>query len=135
MRNLALELGLINEDQLTSMNDFDKNKAVLDEAYERDCVGDLWIKIQGCEACSPERAGRCCGVRPGAENESGCVHRTSRGCELHYERGQYKAKPFRCCITPIPISCKRDCALVYECIQGPRAGRRRFVTDNRDVLR
>jgi len=89
-------------------------------------AGDLWVKVQGCEACESERAARCCGR---------CPHRYSKGCDWHHERGRYKQKPFHCVVLPIPIACKKGCAIVYECIGGANKGKRRHVTDARDVLR
>lgn len=88
--------------------------------------GDVWLKVQGCEACDPERAKKCCG---------NCPHRVTRGCDWHEEPGVYKGKPLHCVILPVPSECKGGCALVYECLTGSHEGKRRHVTDRGGILR
>lgn len=98
--------------------------------------GDTWVKIQGCEACEPERAARCCGVRPNPTDDyNGCPFRGEFGCALHYERGPWKSKPYHCAVLPLPTTTKGKCALVYECTEGPNRGKKRHLVDVEGVLR
>ena len=88
--------------------------------------GDVWIKVQGCEACLPERAKKCC---------TNCPQSMEKGCEWHFEPGRYKSKPFHCCILPIPFKCMGGCALVFKCVSGRWKDFERHVSDTRGVLR
>lgn len=83
--------------------------------------GDIWVRIQGCEACANYK--RCCGD---------CPMITDAGCFFHLE-GKNK-KPLHCIITPIPTQAKSYCALEFECIKGSNKGKVRRVRDKNGVL-
>lgn len=80
--------------------------------------GDIWVKIQGCEACSLENRKKCCGH---------CPMFTEKGCFLHLkDNGD---KPFRCVTKPFPTVCHSWCALEFKCIQGSKKGKIRRIRD------
>ena len=108
--------------------------------------GDLWLKVQGCEACTPEGVRNCCGKCPfrlGSEWLQEIL--TSLGvdvppldekgrCIWHVE-GRRSRKPFVCIVDPHPRHACSYCQLVFECVQGPKKGKKRHVCDKRDELR
>ena len=88
-------------------------------------VGDIWIKIQGCEACEIGDRKRCCG---------NCPHVTANGdCAWHIEEGR-SSKPWSCIAWPTPNQAKSKCKLEFECVQGSQKGKIRRVMDIGNVL-
>ena len=83
-------------------------------------VGDIWIKIKGCESCSEEGKERCC---------RGCAMQTPKGCLLHLTRPAKSEKPYRCVIHPMPNKVISWCALEFKCVQGKHKGRIRKVRE------
>ena len=89
-------------------------------------AGDVWVKIQGCEACPLERRKRCCGE---------CPLFAETGCVLHLQKtAKGGNKPFKCVTTPHPDSAKGDCRLIYKCVAGSKKGKIRRVGDRGNVF-
>jgi hypothetical protein len=93
-------------------------------------VGDVWMKVQGCEKCQMEAPARCCGR---------CPFATMDGCAFHFKGftvGRVSSKPLSCVVTPT-IERKRTekCSLIYKCTQGSMKGKYRRVSDHADVFR
>jgi len=85
------------------------------DVYEE---GDMWVKIQGCEACPLENRKKCCGD---------CPMFTDKGCYFHL--GNLLNKPYRCVINPVPSTCLSWCALEFECTEGSKKGLVRRIRD------
>jgi len=84
--------------------------------------GDVWEKTRGCDECPEEWRAKCC---------KGCVAYVPEiGCAMHRPR----TKPFECILLPAPHKCRRNCVLEFVCIEGPKKGWVRKVTDSNDVL-
>jgi len=92
--------------------------------YEPD---DLWIKVQGCEACPTERREKCCGNCPMLTPDAKCY--------WNMENKRASSKPFKCVVLPEPSRAKKGCALIFECVRGTHKGKLRHVTDIGGVLR
>jgi hypothetical protein len=94
--------------------------------------GDVWVKVQGCDACTVERSRACCGAKPGGQFH--CPHvMVEGGCSLHAEHNS--SKPMYCAIQPTPEKTKGHCALVYRCVSGKWISHERHLCDRRGVLR
>jgi len=115
------------------MTDLPTDKLLMVLEYDRPIVvgamnlydpGDVWVKISGCESCGGMSV--CCGKCPFLMED--------RRCLWHVE-GRRSRKPFNCCVDPHPRHACSYCNLAYECIQGPKKGKRRYVCDPRDILR
>ena len=81
--------------------------------------GDIWVKTQGCEACSLENRRKCCG---------NCPMFSEQGCFFHLQKDGDN-KPYRCVVRPEPDICLSWCALEFECIQGSKKGFIRRIKD------
>jgi len=89
--------------------------------------GDIWIKIQGCEACSPENRKKCCG-------NCGMFSQV-KGCVWHLETPiANSSKPWNCVVKPYPDSAMPFCALEFRCVKGSNLGKVRRVKDRGDVF-
>lgn len=69
--------------------------------------GDVWLKTQGCEACSVENRRLCCNK---------CPMYSDKGCFLHL--GDLENKPFTCVVYPVPGVHIGICSLEFECVSG-----------------
>ena len=81
-------------------------------------TGDVWYKIQGCEACSIENRLHCCG---------GCPMSNENGCFIHLKKG--RQKPFQCVVDPTPNKTWSWCALEFECLRGSKKGTIRKIRE------
>lgn len=89
--------------------------------------GDIWLKTQGCEACSKENRIKCC-------NNCG-MFSERKGCVWHLQRNQATTnKPWNCIVKPYPDSAMPFCALEFECIKGGYKGQIRRVKDSGDIF-
>ena len=86
-------------------------------------VDDIWIKIQGCEACSLENRKKCCNL---------CPMFTELGCYFHLEN--LLNKPYRCVVKPTPETCLSWCALEFKCVKGKNEGKIRKIKDIGNVF-
>jgi hypothetical protein len=88
--------------------------------------GDVWIKVQGCEACKMPAPKRCCGE---------CPFATEKGCWWQLEKASVSSKPLVCIALP-RITKRRtsDCTLIYRCVAGSMKGKIRRVFDDSDVF-
>ena len=84
--------------------------------------GDVWMKVQGCDACITEN--NCCG---------NCAARAGDKCSLHILNGG--SKPYDCVVRPSPIEHNSNCALVFECTCGKFKGQFRWKADPQSVFR
>lgn len=92
--------------------------------------GDIWVKIQGCEACTLEHRQKCCGNCP-LFTEMGCYWQLKlKGSE----RARSSDKPWNCVVKPYPDSAMPFCALEYKCVKGSNLGKVRRVRDRGDVF-
>ena len=82
--------------------------------------GDVWMKIQGCEACSLENRRKCC---------TNCPVFIDIGCVLHLEDPRNSRKPFHCIVNPSPDICHSYCQLEFQSIQGSRKGQIRKLSE------
>lgn len=82
--------------------------------------GDVWLKTQGCEACSEESKELCC---------RGCPMATPKGCLLHLTNVGNSDKPFRCIKNPYPNNVRSWCAIEFTCIHGSNKGAIRRVRE------
>ncbi len=88
--------------------------------------GDVWIKIQGCEACKMPAPQRCCGK---------CPFATEKGCWWHYEGTTVPPKPLNCVALPKIIQKRSEkCTLIYKCVAGSMKGKIRRIFDHADVF-
>lgn len=85
---------------------------------------DVWVKVQGCEACSEENRARCCGnckvILPDAK------------CPYNFQKNSNK--PLFCVMNPTPDKADPHCSLEYKCVAGSRIGKIRRVKDPGDVF-
>jgi hypothetical protein len=92
--------------------------------------GDIWMKVQGCEACQMPTPQRCCGK---------CPFATENGCSWQIEafaKNTIPEKPFGCIVMP-EIQNKRTekCTLIYKCVSGSMEGKYRCVWDHSNIFR
>ena len=86
-------------------------------------IGDIWVKIQGCESCNVEDRKKCCGT---------CPHVTGSGaCAWHLEKSR-SSKPWLCIAWPTPDQANSRCVLEYKCIQGKDKDKIRKVCNLKD---
>ena len=83
-------------------------------------TGDVWIKTQGCEACSEENKKLCCNK---------CPMNTPKGCLLHLTNIKNSDKPYHCVINPLPTDVKSWCAIEFVCQKGLNKGKIRKVCE------
>jgi len=76
-------------------------------------VGDIWIKIKGCEGCPEENRRKCC---------KDCFKYTDVGCGHQIDSLDGKEKPFVCVSFPTPKSRISYCQIVFKCIEGKAKG-------------
>jgi hypothetical protein len=80
--------------------------------------GDVWLKFKDCSGCGEENQITCCGD---------CPFRLEAGCYVHIKiKGQ---KPFECCVQPAPHKTYSYCQLEFVCIEGPRKGTVRKMSE------
>lgn len=83
--------------------------------------GDIWVKVQGCEACPEENRKKCCG---------NCPMWGNGGCFWHLgvnRRGS--SKPWTCVVKPCPDTSWEWCSLEFRCVRGSRKGQIRRVRE------
>jgi hypothetical protein len=108
------------EGQLALVDIAEATPVAFINVYEQ---GDIWMKVQGCEACQQEAPSRCCGKCPFAMNE---------GCAWHFQKtGIVPAKPLNCVILPLILKKQKvGCNLIYRCVAGKHKGKLRRVQDH-----
>jgi hypothetical protein len=86
---------------------------------------DVWIKVQGCEACGMKKPQRCCGKCPFAMDD---------GCKFNFDPG-ISTKPFMCVVMPTIVKHQMTgCNLIYKSVAGSMKGKIRRVCDPSDVF-
>ena len=86
---------------------------------------DIWLKVQGCEACEREKPQRCCG---------GCPFVMADGCKFNFDKG-VSTKPFMCVVLPLIIKNQmKGCSLIYKAVAGSMVGKMRRVCDPADTF-
>ena len=90
--------------------------------------GDQWDKIKGCESCPDEWRAVCCGN----------CHFLEKGGKCHWHNTgsvSLSNKPFYCIIKPLLNDRRKNCAIVYKCVEGEHKGKFRYLVDKRGVFR
>lgn len=88
-------------------------------------VGDIWVKIKGCEDCPLEDRRKCCG---------NCPMFSELGCYWHLESGNRSSKPYNCIVDPTPDKGASYCQLEFKCVAGSKAGKIRKVREPGNVF-
>jgi hypothetical protein len=83
-------------------------------------VGDIWIKVRGCEDCPTSSIVKCCGT---------CPFVSDKGCFHHLNGGRLSSKPYGCVVFPLPVVARSWCVLEFKCIKGSNKGKVRRVSD------